>query len=75
MTGGSKVLSASRIATEVWVKAAGLIDDAARDLARLVDPVDDLVLAVALVEAQLELAARPRACGSRASTSASVSWP
>ena len=36
------------------MKAAGIDDDAGGRLARLVDPVDDLVLAVRLVESDLE---------------------
>ena len=47
----SQAFSASRIATEVWVKAAGLMTMPAAFLARLVDPADELVLGVALVEA------------------------
>ena len=36
------------------MKAAGIDDDPARDLPRLVNPIDDFVFAVALMEAQFE---------------------
>ena len=54
-TGAPKALSASSNATDVWVKARGIDDDAAGGLARLVDPVDEFVFAVALEEAKFEL--------------------
>ena len=74
ITGPSKAFSASRMATDVWVKAAGIDDDAGGRFARLVDPVDDLVFAVALMERDLkpELGRQRR---QSASTSARVSWP
>lgn len=53
ITGASKVLSASKIATEVWVKAAGLMTMPLA-VSRASDPVDDLVLTVRLVEAQVQ---------------------
>src|SRR5215207_1639406 len=60
MTGGSKVLSASRIATDVWdrnrcVRERGRVDhDAGCALPRLVDPIDQFILAVALMKAQFQ---------------------
>ncbi len=73
ITGGSNVFSASRIATEVCVKA-GVDDDADGRFPRLVDPVDDLVFAVGLVEADLVSELGRQRAQSR-STSASVSVP
>ena len=75
MTGDSKVLSASRMATEVWVKAPRVDDDAAGAVPRLVDPVDDLVFAVALVEADSAELQSVASVRQSASTSARVSWP
>jgi hypothetical protein len=71
-TGPSKALSASRIAIEVCVKAPGLMTIAAAFFARLVDPVDQLMLGVGLQEPH----GQPVAFGlapAGASTSASVS--
>ena len=48
-------IKASSSATEVWVKAAGLIDMPAGHAARLVNPVDHFIFAVALAEVQFEL--------------------
>ena len=54
MIGPAKALSASRMATEVWVNAAGIDDDARGALAGAVNPVDDLVFAIALMELDRE---------------------
>jgi hypothetical protein len=64
MIGPSKALSASRIATEVG-ECGGIDDDAGSALAAAVDPVDDLVFAVALMELdrELELGAHAPAFG------------
>ena len=63
-TGPSKALSASRIATEVWVNAPGLMT-MPEALSRLVDPVDDLAFVVGLVRADVRPRSLASACAFR----------